>query len=545
MSTLIESSWDDSFDSRSDEQFDGTVNAVNDDTQVARTQIYWHDEEPIAKNYRMLGTALAREGGMFRSSERDAGLISVLDGGGYRHISKGGDLAPVIADCIDLHRFHNGKQKEGRLQPTVLNEMLRTEAFLSCFAVLDRVADVPEYLPGFIPTIPGYNNGGEHHRCFYLGERVKPASSCWHMNEFLDVMDFKSQADRANAVAGLLTVMLRQFWPGAKPVIVATASKSHSGKDTVLDFIAGQTATTSVSWEPADWATQNAIIACLSIGEPPGMIRLENVRVTGRGPIASAFVERYVTDPAPTLHSPGVKGDPRRIRNNIVMAISTNFGVLSEDLLNRCLPIRLEPKGSIVDRKCSIGNPRHQYLPLHRDVIAGEAHGMIARWREAGKPLVCEHYHPCTAWSQTIGGILKVNGIEGFLANYAQHRIVDDPVRNGIALLGATLHGEWLPMDRIVPEVIGLGLLEQLVPKTERSGIKAQKRGLGMTLSRHVGEEFVSDTDEERVVCRLEKERRRFEGGKIEVRYRFLASEHSYPDIDEDDGDCSTKIIVG
>lgn len=541
MKNRTESSWGDNFDNGDDEHVDGTVMEAYDGATFARTQIYWHDEEQPAKSYRMLGTALARAGAIFRSSERDTGLIMVLDGGDYKQISKGADLAPVIADCIDLYRFHNGKQKAGRLGPGILNEMLRTETFLSCFAVLERVTVVPEYLPGFNPTIPGYNNGGEQHRCFYLGERVKPASSCLHINEFLDVMDFESQADRANAVAGLLTVVLRQFWPGAKPVIVATASKSHSGKDTVLDFIAGQTATTSVSWEAADWATQKAITACLSVGASPGMIRLENARVTGNGPIASAFVERFVTDPAPTLYSPGVKGDPRRIHNNIVMAISTNFGMLSEDLLNRSLPIHLEPKGSITDRKCTIGNPRHQYLPLHRDDIAAEAHGMIARWREAGKPLVCEHYHPCTEWSQTIGGILKVNGIKGFLGNYAQRRIVDDPIRNGIALLGSKLHGNWMPLERLVQEVIRLGLLDALVPKAERSGVAAQMRGLGKTLSRYVGEEFVSDTDEERVVCRLEKARRRFEGGKIEVRYRFLASEHSYPEIDEDDGHSTSQ----
>ena len=166
---------------------------------------------------------------------------------------------------------------------------------------------------------------------------------------------------------------------------------------------------------------------------------------------------------------------------------------------------------------------------------------MIARWREAGKPLVCEHYHPCTEWSQTIGGILKVNGIKGFLGNYAQRRISDDPIRNGIALLGATLHGEWLHLERIIPEVSRLGLLDALVPKGERAGVEAQTRGLGKTLSKYVGEEFVSDTDEERVVCRLEKARLRFEGGKPTSRYRFLASEHSYPEIDEDDGHSTSQ----
>lgn len=142
----------------------------------------------------------------------------------------------------------------------------------------------------------GYNHGGVGHRVFFVGESPEASDSMERINTFLDVMDFHTQADRANAVAGLLTVLLRHHWPGGKPIILATASKSHSGKDTVLDFIAGMTPKTSVSWEPADWATQKAIIASLNTDPSLGMIRLENARVNGSSKIASAFVERFVTD---------------------------------------------------------------------------------------------------------------------------------------------------------------------------------------------------------------------------------------------------------
>src|SRR5579884_1501328 len=40
-------------------------------------------------------------------------------------------------------------------------------------------------------------------------------------------------------VALALTVMLRNFWPGAKPMGVVTATKSHAGKDTIIHFAAG------------------------------------------------------------------------------------------------------------------------------------------------------------------------------------------------------------------------------------------------------------------------------------------------------------------
>ena len=140
---------------------------------------------------------------------------------------------------------------------------------------------------------------------FFVGESAEPSDSMERINTFLGVMDFQTQSDRANAVAGLLTVALRHHWPGGKPIILATASKSHSGKDTVLDFIAGQTPKTSVSWQQADWATEKSIVVCLNKDPSLGTIRLENARVNGNSKIASAFVERFVTDPKPTLYSPG------------------------------------------------------------------------------------------------------------------------------------------------------------------------------------------------------------------------------------------------
>ena len=456
-------------------------------------------------------------------------------------------LSAVMADRIVLNRFLNGKQKASNISPGTLDELLHTEAFLSRFAPVDRIASQPEYLPGFTITNPGYNDGGDGHRVIFVGESAEPSDSMERINTFLGVMDFQTRSDRANAVAGLLTVALRHHWPGGKPIILATASKSHSGKDTVLDFIAGQTPKTSVSWQQADWATEKSIVVCLNQDPSLGMIRLENARVNGNSKIASAFVERFVTDPAPTLYSPGCGSEPRQIRNDIVMAISTNFGVLSEDLLNRGLSIHLEPKGSITDRQSPIGNPRNQYLPRHREEIAAEVHGMIERWRAVGMPRDDSRYHPCTEWAHTIGGILMVNGVEGFLDNYADRRVVADPVRNGIAVLGSHLLDKCLPISDVVAEVNRLGLMDPLVPKNERSGHEAQKRGLGKVLSSHENEKFVvqsEDEEDERIVFRLEKVRRRFENGKAETRYGFFVVVNETELDDDDNPDDPADYVI-
>tara|TARA_A100001391_G_scaffold203113_1_gene194593 strand:+ start:798 stop:2501 length:1704 start_codon:yes stop_codon:yes gene_type:complete len=510
---------------------------------IARPKVFWHDESPDFENFEVLGEALAQSPDLFRQPGYDGGLFLVLPDGSSRSILKGRPLASVIADRIDLHRFHNGKPKSCSISNGMLEVMLHAEVFLSEFRLIDRVASQPEYLPGFILTNPGYNDGGDGHRCFFVGDSPESSDSMQRINTFLDVMDFQTHSDRANAVAGLLTVALRHHWPGGKPIILATASKSHSGKDTVLDFIAGQTPKTSVSWEPADWATQKAITIELNTDPSLGMIRLENARVSGSSKIASAFVERFVTNPAPSLYSPGCGAEPRRIRNDIVMAISTNFGVLSEDLLNRGLPIHLEPKGSITDRQSPIGSPQEEYLPRYREEIAAEVHGMIERWRVAGMPLDYSRKHSRRVWAHHIGGILMVNGVEGFLDNYGDRRVADDPIRSSIAVLGSHSLGKWLPISEIVVEVDRLGLMDPLVPKHERSRFEAQKRGLGKVLSVHANENFTVQSEDERVDFRLEKQRRRFEQGKPETRYGFVVANKAEPDEVDGPEDLTEHVI--
>ena len=168
-----------------------------------------------------------------------------------------------------------------------------------------------------------------------------------------------------------------------------------------------------------------------------GVLVIENARLDRRdNAIASAFIERFATDPQPFLFSTGT-GPATRRRNDIVLAISTNFGSVSEDILNRSLPIHLDPVGHVSERVSPIGNPKLEFLPQNREGIAAELRGMVERWKAAGCPLDREVRHPFSEWAAVVGGILKASGVRGFLTNYGKRRVANDPVRAAIALLGA------------------------------------------------------------------------------------------------------------
>ena len=181
--------------------------------------------------------------------------------------------------------------------------------------------------------------------------------------------------------------MLRNHWPGAKPLLCLTATKSHAGKDTIISFACGSTPSISISYQATDWALERAFVGALKHSPQTGVVVLENARLEKQARfLASAFVERFITDPEPFLFSTGT-GSPTRRANNYLVALSSNHGAVSEDLLNRGLPIRLKPIGNIADRVSPIGNPKLEFLPANRVRIEAELRGMIEKWKAAGRPL--------------------------------------------------------------------------------------------------------------------------------------------------------------
>ena len=103
--------------------------------------------------------------------------------------------------------------------------------------------------------------------------------------------------------------------------------------------------------------------------------------------------------------------------------------------------------GNVADRKSPIGNPRLEFLPANKHRIAAELRGMVCRWKKAGMPLNENVRHPFSLWAKNVGGILLANGFKDFLTNYGQHKTLDDPLRHGLAILGAAKPKEWLKAD--------------------------------------------------------------------------------------------------
>jgi hypothetical protein len=472
---------------------------------------------------------LAASGDLYRRPAYAGGLLQASDRPNSDPIviDNARRLASVIVDRVRVRTMKNGDKQGWCIPSAHMQTMLASEAFLQEFRPVDAVVKTGHYLPGFCLMRPGYNDGGPGMRVLHAGPEVRVERSAEAITRFLEVMAFAGNADRTNAVAAALTVLLRRLWPGGKPLVALTSTKSHGGKNTLVDFAAGATPPVSISYQSTDWAFKNCFIAAVKHSPSAGVVHIDNARLEGgQKHIASAFLEQILTDPEPLLYSPG-RGSPLKSRNQLVVALSTQYGTIAEDLMNRALPIRLAPVGDVASRISPIGNPRFEYLPEHRDQIQAELRGMVEKWKEEGRPLDHNVRHPFTDWARTIGGILQANGFDDFLANYTLRRTADDPVRKALGLLGAARPGEWLRADAWARLAAQVGVARAVIPEHGRDTDKGRERGVGVVLSAHQGETFFVETDDETLNLRLEKRRARFDGGQPTTRYMFVVQERS------------------
>lgn len=483
----------------------------------------WEVGNGAKKNYERLGERLSQFTDLFRNGDEGVGLIQVLQSGETRLIARAAQLAPLIADRLSLVVTKNGNAAGDMPAAQHLNALLRSEVFLSQFRPVDLIARIPYYKADFTLAASGYHDDGPGQRVLCVSPLPEIANTTETITKFLDVMEFATPADRTNAVAAGLTVLLRHHWPGEKPLVLVTATKSHAGKGTTTEFFRGKVPKADILYGDRDWPMQFQFQRQLQVNPEIGLVVFDNVRLDSAGGkgkcIRSAFVEGFVTASEITLASPGA-GEPIRLNNKYVVTINTNDGALSPDLMNRALTIHLAPKGDVQERKSAIGNPKFEFLPQSRDRIDAELRGMIERWKAEGRPLDDSFKsHSMPDWARTIGGILKVNGFTSFLENTDAHRIQDDPVRQAIAILGAARSKEELRPAEWADQAMREGLAKTLFTQADRETAKGRERGIGVVFNRHLNETFVAEREDEdgkrfRLTLYLRGGFRRWEKGK-------------------------------
>ena len=225
---------------------------------------------------------------------------------------------------------------------------------------------------------------------------------------------WNSPIDLINYIAGpLMIVLMPQFIEAGHPALMFWGNKPGIGKSLAAQCLAilkdgEQAAATSLDGSSKE--VENQIASELNDGRTT--VFIDNQTGAIKCPILEANI---------TCAQLGYRGffTQSKIRrpNDVLWLITTNNGAPSDDLLSRCIHIRLHYEGDPGE---------HQYartedevvgaMKANRAGILAEAAGMVRRWLDTGRRMV---HTPgrFEKFSNTVGSILAANGLPGFLSN--------------------------------------------------------------------------------------------------------------------------------
>lgn len=246
------------------------------------------------------------------------------------------------------------------------------------------------------------------------------------LTQFLrDFLWVDTKADRANYIALLVTPILRSFTRCVTPFGVVTATQPASGK-TILTggpgLLYGQR---MLPWPYDDVELRKAVTSVLQ--ESVGVVVFDNI---AEGTVIdSAVLAQLVTA---EVWSDRVLGSTRTIatpNERLWLATGNNLR-LGGDMTSRSVLVRLDPNMphpetrtgfAIGDLQEWITNPSNQRVVLWHLLI------LVVSWTRAGAPRATQYrMRQFTPWAQALGGFLEFHGIEGFLANAADVKGIDE-----------------------------------------------------------------------------------------------------------------------
>lgn len=295
------------------------------------------------------------------------------------------------------------------------------------FPPLEALIETPFLrLDGTICTRPGYDQATYLFYAPAPGLRlpeIPEAPMVDDVDVMLDLVDsaigdfpFADAASKANAIASMLTPVVRPAIASPTPLALYDAPQAGTGKTLLAEVVAiiatGRAAETfSAPTDPEEW--RKKITTALASGT--GVVVIDNVNYRlDSDALCSAITATTISD--------RIFRTFERIVLPVKCAwIATGNNVqLGGDMPRRCYWIRLDAKQSKPFHRTGFKHENlRTWVTEHRgDLIAALL--ILARyWFHQGRPKP-KRVRPLgsfESWCNVIGGILELAGVEGFLAN--------------------------------------------------------------------------------------------------------------------------------
>jgi len=256
------------------------------------------------------------------------------------------------------------------------------------------------------------------------------------LDEVLCDFPFVDGASRANALATMLTVLLRPAINGKVPMALFDKPAAGTGASLIVDLIASITTGKKAAPNTApntedEWRKK---ITSLLYGGT-SLVLIDNIT----GLLKSASLSSVITS---SYWEDRVLGSSRMIRMpNNAMFVGTGNNLLVEgDLARRSYWIRQDAKVVHPDQRSGWHHENiEMWVEEHRTEILSALLTPVRAWYEAGCPLAkvrtVGSFEP---WAETVGSILAYAGVDDFLGNISEmHLKMDDESATWGAFLAA------------------------------------------------------------------------------------------------------------
>ncbi len=286
----------------------------------------------------------------------------------------------------------------------------------------------PVYGPGFERVRPGWQDG------LYYDEPedlrgLAPETDCEVIHNILHdlVVDFpfKSDADRENFFGLLLTPIVTPALDGNRPMHLVNSPLERTGKSKLVNEVLGGVLigreAPSMQITEREEEREKRILSMLLQGET--LMHLDNLPHW----IDSQSLSSLLTA---RIFGGRVLGFSRAVNlpNNLTVVGTGNNVQASGEIAKRIVPIMIEPTSAHPESRTDFQHPDiRAYVRERRHTVLECLLGLVENWLAAGKPKHPRRLGGFENWSETIGGILRVNGLRQWRTNEASWRAVADP----------------------------------------------------------------------------------------------------------------------
>lgn len=305
---------------------------------------------------------------------------------------------------------------------------------------LRAVVNYPVYVGDLELARPGYNPGAavfydepEHLRDL-TPNRDNPFEV---LDDVAEEFPFRDSASRENAVASMVTLVVRLALRGCVPFFLVRAHREGTGKTylarTLVVAVRGLDPTL-FQFGASDEERDKRICALLRRGETvavadnlPAGEEIDSPALAMLGS-ARTYTGRILG-----------KTQTGTFPNEMTLFMTGNNIGATGEIARRMVPIHLEADCANPQEKTGFAHPDPvAYARSRQRQVAEAIVGMVERFKDAGRPeFVGVTFGGFEAWARTVGGILTVSGSTGFLANLrAWQSSADEFSADAMALLG-------------------------------------------------------------------------------------------------------------